>query len=85
MGVPVATFAGQTFAGRHSVSHLNNIGFTESIANDFNSYVDIAVSLASELDKLARIRAGLRPQMQSSALCDGPRFAAAFSDLMRQV
>jgi predicted O-linked N-acetylglucosamine transferase (SPINDLY family) len=85
MGVPVVTFPGQTFAGRHSLSHLSNVGFTDSIARDFDSYINTAVCLAGDLDELARIRAGLRQQMERSPLCDGPRFAEAFCGLIRQV
>jgi len=85
MGVPVVTLPGLTFAGRHSFSHLSNIGFNGSIAKDFDSYVNIAVSLAGDLGKLGLIRAGLREQMENSPLCDGSCFAEAFYVLMRKV
>ena len=32
MGVPVVTCPGETFASRHSLSHLSNVGLTETIA-----------------------------------------------------
>ena len=34
MGVPVVTCPGETFASRHSLSHLSNVGLTETIARD---------------------------------------------------
>ena len=85
MGVPVVTFPGRTFAGRHSFSHLSNLGFMDSVAKDFESYTNVAVSLANDLDKLTRNRAGLRQRMEKSPLCDGARFAEAFCSLMRRV
>jgi predicted O-linked N-acetylglucosamine transferase (SPINDLY family) len=75
MGVPVVTCPGETFASRHSLSHLSNVRLTESIAGDLEEYVEIAVKLAADLPRLAGIRAGLRDQMAASPLCDGKRFA----------
>ena len=34
MGVPVITCPGKTFAGRHSLSHLTNAGFVETVTGD---------------------------------------------------
>ena len=73
MGVPVVTYPGETFAGRHSLSHLSNIGLTETIAPDLAHYVDIAVGLACDPRRLTELRATLRPRMAQSPLCDGPR------------
>ncbi len=42
MGVPVVTCPGETFASRHSLSHLSNVGLTETIARDFEEYVELA-------------------------------------------
>ena len=78
MGVPVVTCPGETFASRHSLSHLSNVGLTETIARDLDEYVELAVSLAGDLPRLAALRAGLRQRMAASPLCDGKRFAAQF-------
>jgi predicted O-linked N-acetylglucosamine transferase (SPINDLY family) len=75
MGVPVVTCPGETFASRHSLSHLSNVGLRETIAGDREEYVEIAAALAADLPRLAAIRAQLRPQMAASPLCDGRRFA----------
>jgi predicted O-linked N-acetylglucosamine transferase (SPINDLY family) len=85
MGVPVVNCPGETFAGRHSLSHLSNVGLTTTIARDLNDYVDLAASLAADLPALARLREGLRDRMQSSPLCDGERFARNFERIMRGV
>jgi predicted O-linked N-acetylglucosamine transferase (SPINDLY family) len=82
MGVPVITYPGETFAGRHSLSHLANVGLTETIATTMEEYVELTVSLASDLARLSSLRAGLRERMAASPLCDGKRFAA---NLMRVV
>jgi predicted O-linked N-acetylglucosamine transferase (SPINDLY family) len=85
MGVPVLTCPGETFASRHCLSHLSNAGVTETIAATTEEYVELAVSLAGDLPGLARLRAGLRPRLAASPLCDGKRFAANLMALLRQV
>ncbi len=85
MGVPVITCPGETFASRHSLSHLSNAGLTETIARDLDEYVELAVSLAGDLPQLAALRAGLRPRMAASPLCDGQRFAANLMSLLYDV
>jgi predicted O-linked N-acetylglucosamine transferase (SPINDLY family) len=85
MGVPVLTFPGVTFAGRHSLSHLANVGLKQLVAVSPADYVALAVSWTSALDWLADLRHGLRAQMAASPLCDGPRFAAHFLAALRGI
>jgi protein O-GlcNAc transferase len=83
MGVPVVTCPGETFASRHSLSHLSNVGLRETIAGDFQQYAETAAGLAHDLPRLAALRTQLRPQMAASPLCNGPRFAHNWLSLLR--
>jgi len=85
MGVPVVTCPGETFASRHGLSHLSNVGLTETIAGNFDEYVELAVELAGDLPRLAALRAGLRDRMARSPLCDAKRFAVNLIALLRGV
>jgi predicted O-linked N-acetylglucosamine transferase (SPINDLY family) len=85
MGVPVITCPGETFAGRHSLTHLSNVGLTQMVARDLDEYVALAVSLAGDLPALAVLRSGLRERMACSPLCDGKRFAEGLMNLLRGV
>ena len=85
MGVPVVTCPGETFASRHSLSHLSNVGLTETVAANPSEYVELALRLAGDLPHLAAIRAGLRDRMARSPLCDGERFARHLMALLRDV
>jgi len=85
MGVPVVTCPGETFASRHSLSHLSNVGLTETIARDLDDYVELAVSFASDLPRLAALRSGLRERMAASPLCDGKRFAENLMRVLREI
>jgi predicted O-linked N-acetylglucosamine transferase (SPINDLY family) len=85
MGVPVITCPGETFASRHSLSHLSSVGLTETIARDLDEYVELAVSLAGDWPRLAALRVSLRERMAASPLCDGTRFATNFASLLGDV
>jgi protein O-GlcNAc transferase len=83
MGVPVVTCPGETFAGRHSLSLLANLGLAELIARDQPDYVGLALALAGDLPRLAALRAGLRRRMERSSLCDGAFMAARLMEALR--
>lgn len=85
MGVPVVTCPGDTFAGRHALTHLSTVGLTETIARNLDDYVDLAVRLAYDPPALAALRAGLRDRMAASPICDARRFTIHFQDLLRGV
>ncbi|MCP5366075.1 MAG: tetratricopeptide repeat protein [Hyphomicrobiales bacterium] len=83
MGVPVVTFAGERYCGRHAASHLRAAGLDELVAADAAGYVDLAVALASDRDRLADLRATLRGRVDASPLVDAPAFAARFAHALR--
>jgi protein O-GlcNAc transferase len=74
MGVPVITCPGKRYESRHSLTHLSNAGLTETIAADFDDYVEIAVTLAGDLPRLERLRQTMRARAASSPLCDSEAF-----------
>jgi predicted O-linked N-acetylglucosamine transferase (SPINDLY family) len=84
MGVPVITFPGKTFAGRHSFSYLSNIGYEQFVASNWNSYINMAVQWAQRAEELAAIRAELRGRMRSSPLCQYEPFAEQLLHLLTE-
>jgi predicted O-linked N-acetylglucosamine transferase (SPINDLY family) len=74
MGVPTVTLPGETFASRHSTSHLSNVGLDEWVARDREDYVRLAVARATDFEALATLRAGLRARAKASPLCNASRF-----------
>jgi predicted O-linked N-acetylglucosamine transferase (SPINDLY family) len=85
MGVPVITFPGPTFAGRHSTSHLITAGLAPFVAADAAGYIDLAAAWASRLNELAEVRRTMRKRISRSPLCDAPQFAAALADLLQRI
>jgi predicted O-linked N-acetylglucosamine transferase (SPINDLY family) len=78
MGVPTVTLIGNTMIARQGASLLTAAGLPDWIAKDTDDYVAKAVAYASDLEKLAQLRAGLRQHVLSSPLFDGQRFARNF-------
>jgi predicted O-linked N-acetylglucosamine transferase (SPINDLY family) len=78
MGVPVITWPGKTFAGRHATSHLTNAGYEQFIARDLAEYVNQCVGWSTRVEELAEIRSQMRDRMKQSPLCDAPHFASDF-------
>ena len=74
MGVPVVVLAGNTHVSRVGVSQMQNIGLPQLIARDANDYVQIATTLAGDLEKVAALRGGLRARMSKSPLTNVARF-----------
>lgn len=74
MGVPFVTLAGRPSVGRLGSSILEGVGHPEWIARSEDEYVEKVVALATDLPKLAAIRANLRQEMQASPLMDEPGF-----------
>jgi protein O-GlcNAc transferase len=85
MGVPVVTQVGHTIVGRAGWSQLNNLGLPELAAFDDQGFVEIAVSLANNPDRLNLLRSTLRSRMEQSPLMDGKRFAGAIEAVYRHI
>jgi predicted O-linked N-acetylglucosamine transferase (SPINDLY family) len=83
MGVPVLTLAGRQFLARQGVGLLMNAGLPEWVATDEDDYLSRAVAHASDLQRLASLRAGLRQQVLASPIFDAPRFARHFEAALR--
>lgn len=83
MGVPTVTLRGQVHAARVGASLLSAVGHPELIAGDRAEFVEIAAGLARDLPALAAMRAGLRPTMAASVLCDQGRFIGVFEEALR--
>ncbi len=85
MGVPVITLVGDRFISRVGASMMRAVGLGDLAAPDIAGYVETARRLASDLPRLAQIRATLRPTMMASPLGDAPRFARDFEAALRSM
>ena len=76
MGVPTITAPGPSFAGRHALSHLCNVGLEEFVAPNLDAYVPLAIAFANMPELLDQLRPLLRLRLQMSPLVDHPQRAA---------
>jgi predicted O-linked N-acetylglucosamine transferase (SPINDLY family) len=74
MGAAVVTLAGERGVARAGVTLLTNVGLTDHIAHAPQQYIDLAVALGSDPQRLAKLRGEMRQRMLRSPLMDAPRF-----------
>ncbi len=82
MGVPVVTLRGQAFHERLSASILANVALGDLVADDLDGYVNAAVALALDRDRLRTLRAGLRNRVLDGPLGQTEVFARDFYDMI---
>jgi predicted O-linked N-acetylglucosamine transferase (SPINDLY family) len=74
MGVPVVTWAGKTVSSRWAATSLAPLGLTDFMADDPESYLELAIAKAADLESLSRLRASLRTRVATSEFGDGARY-----------
>ncbi len=74
MGVPVVALEGQSVVSRQSTSALMNLGLPELIFPDVDAYVQGAIALAGDAERLAKLRQEMRGRMARSPLCQPEQF-----------
>jgi len=78
-GVPVVTLKGNRFSGRYGASLVAAGGCPELIAGTPEEYVNLAVGLSEQPERLDYYRANLRKLARESGLVDAKRFAGNLS------
>ncbi|HVJ51886.1 MAG TPA: tetratricopeptide repeat protein [Aliidongia sp.] len=84
MGVPTVTLVGETFAGRHSASHLTAAGLDQFCTRTADDYVACAVDWTQRPEALAALRATLRAQLAASPLMDARGFGRDLAEALEQ-
>ena len=74
MGNPFITYSHRPSVGKIGASILTTLGHPEWIATSEEEYVEKAVALASDPQKLSTIRQNLRAEMEASPLMDQKGF-----------
>ncbi|BCU07293.1 tetratricopeptide repeat protein [Allochromatium tepidum] len=85
MGVPFITLAARPSVGRSGSTALIAVGHPEWIAITEAEYVDKAIALASDIERLATIRAGLRAEFEASPWRDEAGFTRRVEQAYREM
>lgn len=83
-GVPVVTRTGDRHAARVGASLLHSVGLDDLAAPDDDAFVRRAVELASDLNRLASLRSGMRDRLKASPLLNAAGFTRAFEAAIRE-
>ena len=73
-GVPVLTYAGESFASRVAASLISAVGLPELITRSLSEYEDLAVGLATDPERLRQIRAALAQYRSTTSLFDTAQY-----------
>lgn len=85
MGVPVVTIAGKAVVSRQTVSVLENIGCPELAYPDVDGYIQGAIALAKDAQRLTALRRELRHRMANSPIRQPEMFARDLETLYRSM
>ena len=88
MGVPVIALYGKRMSQRSSADLLKVMGCDELIANTKEDYIEKAVTLASDFERINNYKNTLRSRYTNSPICDTKSFAkelsTAFSSMWQE-
>ncbi len=76
---------GDRHAARVGFSLLAAVGMPEFAVQSKPAYVEVAVGLANDLDRLTALRSGLRERLRASPLCDADAFARNVETVYRDM
>jgi predicted O-linked N-acetylglucosamine transferase (SPINDLY family) len=85
MNVPVLTLQGRGFATRVCASFVRTAGLGELVCSTAEEYVELAVELGKDREKLAALKTKLVAGRNSCFFFDTPRFVRHLEDLYRQM
>lgn len=85
VGLPVLTYAGETFAARVAASLLTSVGLSQLVTENRADYEQLAIELAANPGRLGEIRQALAAARSSAALFDTPRFTRSLEALYRRM
>lgn len=85
MCVPLITISGETFLSRCGASINKNLGMNELIAKNIDEYIEIAINLAKDKNKLSMIKANLLKNSRKSKLFDFEIFSRDFINAMQDL
>lgn len=85
MGVPVVSLYGKRHHERVGLSMLTNVGLEDLAAETVEEYVEKAVQLSCDAERLSVLKKTLKETFRNSPLCDNFSFKTEFESIMRKL
>ena len=85
MGVPVVTIRGDRFVARVGASLLTNVGLEDLIGENPQQYIDHAVRLSGEPERLALMRQNMRSNLSNTIVYDPRAFTRQLEDVYTEL
>lgn len=85
MGVPVVTCPGQTISSRLAAASLASLDLHDFICPDTDQYIDTALAVANDVERLSDLRSRLRGLMAASDFGDPVRYSRALENAYREM
>ena len=85
MGVPVMTVPGKTFRSRYGLSINSNLNLHNFIASDKRDFINKALLINSDLNKLSNLRKNLRVKVLNSPLFKSDLFSKGFINVINNI
>lgn len=85
MGVPVVSWRGNRHVARLGASILGHVGLSELVASSPQSYVETAIALSRDVDRLRSLRSTMRDRLSASSLMDHAGFTRELEAAYRAV
>lgn len=77
MGTPVLTLLGRSHPGRVGASILGRVGLEALVCESAQVYIETAIALGKEPERIRALRTGLRERFLASPVMDAKRMASA--------
>ena len=85
MGVPIIALMGKSFASRVSSSILNQVNMKELITTNTEEFQNLAIDIASNKNKLKKIKDDLNNSLSNSSLFDSVKFTKDLETLYQKI
>lgn len=85
MGVPVVSLFGERHHERVGLSMLTNVGLSDLAAGTVDEYVEKAVKLSEDTERLTALKMTLKDILFNSPLSDTLSFKKEFENVMREI
>ena len=85
IGVPIIALMGKSFASRVSSSILNQVNMKELITTNTEDFQNLAIDIASNKNKLNKIKDDLNNSLSNSSLFDSVKFTKDLETLYQKI